>query len=179
MLVATNNLPGTFCGCRGHFPTGDLASSTSLVVRGQESDEATLHTENKSYTVRDVQTSNTLLLAKPSHRSPTDFAPDIAADPSVATELANDNTDTSSNVPAWLDTAHVYELQDCLSNYLELTLTQPRVGKLRDILEKYLYAGPEEEANVDRVRFPHAFALMLMTCADVRLELATHDAKFT
>ncbi|KAJ3049463.1 Sister chromatid cohesion protein DCC1 [Rhizophlyctis rosea] len=121
-----------------------------FVVRGQESDEATLHTENKTYTVRDVQTSNTLLLAKPSNRHPTDFATEIAADPSIVTELQNSDSETSSILPAWVDTAHVYEVQDCISNYLELTLTQPRVGKLREILEPCLYAGPKEEARVDQ-----------------------------
>ncbi|KAJ3037178.1 Sister chromatid cohesion protein DCC1 [Rhizophlyctis rosea] len=132
-------------------PTTDgFDSSPCLIVRGQEADEATLHTHNKTYAIRDVQTSNTLLLAKPSAHPISDFAQQLAADPSIVTEGGTAITEEGPSLPEWTSSAHVYEIEDCLSNYVELAVILPRVGRLTDVLGGCLYGGPKEERNVDQ-----------------------------
>lgn len=98
----------------------------SLVIRGLETDEAVLCTSSTTYAIRSVQTSNSMLVCYPS----------------------------ASTVHSQAD-GFVYEIHDCTSSYQELTPCQPRLDRLRIMLEERLYKGPAEEARRDarRVRF--------------------------
>ncbi|KAI8916622.1 sister chromatid cohesion protein Dcc1 [Powellomyces hirtus] len=93
-----------------------------LVIRGLETDEAVICTPSTTYAVRSVQTSNTMLIVRPQEQ-----------DDNGADRMVDDTT--------------VYTIEDCVSAYQELTPCQPRLDRLRHILEGTTYRGPVEEAR--------------------------------
>ncbi|TPX34687.1 hypothetical protein SmJEL517_g02747 [Synchytrium microbalum] len=108
------------------------ANETSLLIKGHPHDEAVLCTATSTHSLKDVQVSNTLLIARPS--------------PAIPTHM------TASSFGEHLDGIEeedclVYEVQDSLNSYYELAQVLPRLDRLRDMLIPSAFRGPEDEEN--------------------------------
>ncbi|KAI9098047.1 sister chromatid cohesion protein Dcc1 [Phlyctochytrium arcticum] len=86
-----------------------------LIIKGTEDESIVVCTQNATYVVSSVQTSNTLLFAKPTGTA------------------QQQNLSTS------------YEIQESLACYWELVPCQARLDKLRQLLENALYRGSVQE----------------------------------
>ncbi|XP_063681104.1 sister chromatid cohesion protein DCC1-like [Bolinopsis microptera] len=96
-----------------------LKEEKSFVLRGDGGEEAVLCTTNKTYTVRECTTSNSLLLT-----------PELAAD-----------IDTSTH------TITPRRVASCNFVYYELKLCRAKLDKMRDILNRSAYSGEENETK--------------------------------
>eukprot|EP00794_Sanderia_malayensis_P004537 gene4537-5134_t len=97
-----------------------LKENESVVIRGDESEEAVLCTETETFEVKAADTSNLLTLI-----------PDL-------------KTPKSADFESELD-IHKINIVQNLFSYFELKKIRPRLQKLKYLLEKTKYAGPENE----------------------------------
>lgn len=100
-----------------------LHKGQSLIFRGTKDENAVLCTHNQTYDVKEAETSNSLLLL-----------PDL-------------------RWPAQIDdqTGRMLEEKQVLGvfhKYYELRICKPRLQKVRNLLEKCLYRGPEYEDDI-------------------------------
>ncbi|KAJ3415092.1 hypothetical protein HDV05_005500 [Chytridiales sp. JEL 0842] len=115
---------------------------SNMYIKGDDTDEGVLCTSTHTYAVREVQVSNSLLLAKPK-------------------ESALDE--------------HAYEVQDCFASYLELQQCQPRLDRLRTLLEENLYTTDLRDERPDyssRPRLTMSYLLDRVQCSQAELEKA-------
>lgn len=97
---------------------------TKLVFRGLPDDEAVFCTNNKTYQMKHVQTTNMMLFISP--------------------ELDNNTTAMDEN------NHYHYNINDNISSYYELIKISPKIKKLHIILSKTKYQGPDEEDRFDK-----------------------------
>ncbi|KNC96271.1 uncharacterized protein SPPG_08423 [Spizellomyces punctatus DAOM BR117] len=130
-----------------HLPNNENENSGSLIIRGLETDNAVVCTKTMTYSISNVQSSNTMLFARPTgdHSQPT------------------------------LNTG--YEIQDSLSSYWELTPCQPRVDRLRTVLEDAPYRGPTEEARTQARRSRENEEVELHTTKSLQNIIQASDAE--
>jgi len=95
-----------------------------LTIRGRPNDDAVVVTSNDTFSVKAVQTSNSLFILAPT-TSPV-------------------CQDVSRMVH---DEEFGYAVIETTSGYMELTRVVPSVQRLRLLLEAFPYAGPEVEAT--------------------------------
>ncbi|EDO31491.1 predicted protein [Nematostella vectensis] len=100
-----------------------LEQGESLVIRGENQEEALLFSKDTTFEVKLADTSNTLLLT-----------------PSCQTPKDNENSS-----PFLIS----YQVSSCHSEYLEVRSGRPRLQKLRRLLEQAMYKGPEYENKGD------------------------------
>ncbi|KAI9206981.1 sister chromatid cohesion protein Dcc1 [Polychytrium aggregatum] len=98
------------------------ATPPRIIIKGGEDDEATLCTDTQTFAVKEVQTSNTLLMICPLGRSPA-LLPETAA-PSTPPMLP-------------------YALKESVFSYIELIPCPPRLERLRRMLSESPYNGPD------------------------------------
>ncbi|ORX47534.1 hypothetical protein BCR36DRAFT_355504 [Piromyces finnis] len=104
--------------------------NTKMVFRGLPDDEAVFCTNNKTYQIKHVQTTNMMLLLYPEQVKEQDDSMDI-------------NNSTSNKY-------FFYSIKDNISSYYELIKISPRIKKLHMILSDTKYHGPDEEDRFDR-----------------------------
>ncbi|KAI8820432.1 sister chromatid cohesion protein Dcc1 [Fimicolochytrium jonesii] len=129
-----------------------LGERTGLVIRGLESDEAVLCTPTTTYALRSVQTSNTMLLLRESVR-------DV------------DEMDTGG------EARRLYEIHEAMTTYQEMVPCQPRLDRLRQLLEEAMYRGPGEEAGIRARRKQDGQEMKLYTTDDFRDMIQASDAE--
>jgi len=104
----------------------NLNQGDEIVIRGDKDDETVLCSNNKTYELRAADTSNTLLLL-----------------PELTTPDCNN---TAAEVEC-VDRS----VLSCFSTYYEVRLIQPRLERLKNILEKNAYNGKaEDEATKEK-----------------------------
>ncbi|KAG4108214.1 hypothetical protein H8356DRAFT_1022876 [Neocallimastix lanati (nom. inval.)] len=105
---------------------------TKLVFRGLPDDEAVFCTNDKTFQIKKVQTTNMMLF----------ISPELNQNPD---SMENDTTDTTSN-------CYHYNINDNISSYYELIKISPRIKKLYMILSDTKYQGPDEEDRFDKLK---------------------------
>jgi len=114
----------------------DLFHSESRVwIRGEKEEEAAICTKNKTYVVRAADISNTLLLVGNRESVPKDEGEQVENCPMDADEPEN----TQKTLPLFI--------KDSISSYLELSLVPAKMDKVRFLLAKNPYSGPESEVK--------------------------------
>ncbi|KAH9245043.1 hypothetical protein BASA81_017499 [Batrachochytrium salamandrivorans] len=116
-----------------------LQSYKTLIIRGEDNDEAVICTDNSTYCLRQVETSNTMMLIKhlPQKRS---LSP-------LSTRPLSNNQPSNAFTSCFPDT-RIDAVSDIIfthSNYLEVVRIPPKLDRLAMLLAKCPYGGPEEE----------------------------------
>jgi len=102
----------------------NIKEGDELVIRGNKDDDTVLCSKNKTYELRAADTSNTLLLV-----------PDL----------------TAANVDCVSDEQIVdRSVLSCFSTYYEVRLIQPRLERLKEILEKNSYNNTSDEGTKEK-----------------------------
>lgn len=107
-----------------------------MVLKGNGDENVVLCSDERTYTVKTADTSNSLFLIPPPEASAVEDAP-IAAAASSSSGGVNS---------ALLDFTRRREVAAVVSSYLELAQTPPRLDRLRELLAECPYAGPDAEA---------------------------------
>lgn len=99
---------------------GDL-----IVIKGDDDENAVLCTDTKTYNVVETETSNSLLLSQ-------------------NVKFKEDLTDGGDRTTSAITVSGIFY------DYLEVVSCKPHLGKLKEILNKTLYKGPELEGDIDQ-----------------------------
>ncbi|XJO74239.1 hypothetical protein BDV3_005090 [Batrachochytrium dendrobatidis] len=110
-----------------------LQASKTLVIRGCDTDEAVLCTDQATYSLRQVETSNSMLLLQ--NRS---F--NLSSDRQIQTSNAFTSCFPNTRIDAVSDVIFTH------SSYLEVACIPPKLAKLELMLNECLYAGSDTEA---------------------------------
>jgi sister chromatid cohesion protein DCC1 len=106
-----------------------------LYIRGDETDDAVLCTDSETYNIREVQVSNSLLLAK-------------GTGPSAP---INDHQQQHDDLSEQQQQQYTFEVHTCFSSYLELQHTRPKLERLRDLLMQAPYTGSlDQDIKIQR-----------------------------
>ncbi|ORX81970.1 hypothetical protein BCR32DRAFT_292942 [Anaeromyces robustus] len=108
---------------------------TKLVFRGLPDDEAVFCTNNKTFQMKKVQTTNMMLLISP--------------------EKENNESNMNIEEIEEKNSPFHYNINDNISTYYELIKISPKIKKLHMILSDTKYQGPDEEDRFEKqkVRF--------------------------
>lgn len=102
-----------------------VKEGNSIYIKGEDDESAVLCTEKNTYNILQADTSNSLLLAKQLR----------------FVEELKDHTDRTTNRIV---------IHNVFHDYLELVLCKPHINKLKDLLKKTVYKGPEYEYTIDK-----------------------------
>ena len=121
-----------------------LISGTSLVIRGDTDNSAVLCCENKTFDLKEAETSNSLLFL-----DNLKFPEECENPKEAKLDASQNNNDTTVENSRVL---HSTNITGIFYRYLELTECRPRLGKLRRVLsgefegtkrKLHLYSGPQ------------------------------------
>jgi hypothetical protein len=101
---------------------------TSIVIKGNQDDEAIACTSKQSYSVRQADVSNSILIVDRN-----------------ATRASGSDTDNMHATNA--TSTRTWTAVESLSGYFELQLVPPRIDRLRKILAERPYWGPDNESD--------------------------------
>ncbi|KAG6821634.1 hypothetical protein H0H93_000143 [Arthromyces matolae] len=123
----------------------DTATSLTLKIKGQAADDAVLCTANKTYIVRSVTLSNSILVVtSPPDASSIDFADDAVV------------------------------IRDQITEILELTPAVPKLHTLSSLLRGKEYDGDQDDDDMysgeDETRFTYDDALQTIQASDMELD---------
>ena len=99
----------------------NIKEGDEIVIRGNKDDDTVLCSKNKTYELRAADTSNTLLLV-----------PDVSAE--------EDGEEECLDRP----------VLSCFSTYYEVRLIQPRLERLKEILERNAFANTQDEERKEK-----------------------------
>ncbi|XP_038057514.1 sister chromatid cohesion protein DCC1-like [Patiria miniata] len=124
-----------------------LEKGKSIVIRGEKTDSAVLCLDNKTYDIKDTDTSNTLLIL------PQCSTPDECVE--SKRQIVN------------------RQVTGLAKSYYEVKLMRPKLRKLRSLLEDCPYSGDvyEEEAGGKRYTLDHILDVVQASETEIRDEL--------
>ncbi|KAI9140320.1 sister chromatid cohesion protein Dcc1 [Paraphysoderma sedebokerense] len=127
---------------------GQSETDSELTIRGLESDHLVLCTSTKTYSLKQVHTSNSILLLQHSHATSSSALDlDLDTDQMEMDVDLEDDKDEDENVDKT-----VYFLRDNISCVLELAEHSPDLDRLRELLSSSVYDGEEKERSVDTTK---------------------------
>ncbi|KAK6179587.1 hypothetical protein SNE40_011911 [Patella caerulea] len=131
-----------------------LTVGDRVVIRGDKDDSAVLCTNDKTYEIKEAETSNSLLII-----------PDLK----FGTDLSNEGE------------VHVTynQVTSVLNNYYELRPCKPKVKKMKELLEKNLYSGKECEQDEQHQgkKYTYSDLLDVIQASDTEITQALHHIK--
>ncbi|XP_013149485.1 PREDICTED: sister chromatid cohesion protein DCC1 [Papilio polytes] len=145
----------------------EIESGNNLVFKGDLDENVVLCTEDKSYDVKEAETSNSLLLV-PNLLYAVSTGNEIITNDSMECDSDNsfDKSNSSLNKSNESDDGtkeprniEFKEVINTFFTYYELKPCKPRLSKLRKILEPTLYQGPELEYAIDKAKLLNCDAI--------------------
>eukprot|EP00842_Homolaphlyctis_polyrhiza_P000220 jgi/Hompol1/1199/HPOL_004540-RA len=113
----------------------ELEAGATLAIRGSHEDAAVLCTDSATYSIRQVQLSNTLLFVTPSSSAPSE-----SQQLSSAFQIRFPATPVTS----------AHHIVDSHSSYLEITKIRPKLDRLMMLVTECPYEGFQEDLRRSR-----------------------------
>lgn len=135
----------------------EIEAGNQLIFKGDSEESVVLCTENKTYDVKEAETSNSLLLLPDLlFSASTGLDETIQTNSMEDSDTSLDKSNSSLNKSTDSDegrTPRRIEHKDIVNTfftYYELKPCKPRLSKLRKLLESTKYQGPELEYTVNK-----------------------------
>ncbi|XP_068624978.1 sister chromatid cohesion protein DCC1 isoform X2 [Battus philenor] len=165
----------------------EIEAGNNLVFKGELDENVVLCTENKTYDVKEAETSNSLLLVPnllyaastggvEAANNSTEWDSDNSFDKSNNSLNKSNESDDGTREPRKIEFKDVV---NTFFTYYELKPCKPRLSKLRKILEPTVYKGPELEYAVDKTKlldFAAIFEQVQASQAELEAELDKIEA---
>lgn len=157
----------------------EIESGGELILKGDPEENVVLCTNDKTYDVKEAETSNSLLLvpdllfAQSTGLDET-MVHDSMEDSDISLDKSNNSLDTSTEEHAEPRKIEHKNIINTFFSYYELKPCKPRLTKLKRLLDDSKYRGPELEYEVDGKRlmnFDDLFALVQASKAEFKEEL--------
>ncbi|XP_047540073.1 sister chromatid cohesion protein DCC1 [Vanessa atalanta] len=136
----------------------EIEAGNQLIFKGDTDENAVLCTSNKTYDIKEAETSNSLLLVPDLLFAASTGLDETNANNSmeVDSDSSFERSNTSLNKSAECDEEKTprnivfKDILDTFFTYYELKPCKPRLSKLRKLLEPTKYRGSELEYSVDK-----------------------------
>nr|XP_026490420.1 sister chromatid cohesion protein DCC1 [Vanessa tameamea] len=136
----------------------EIEAGNQLIFKGDTDENAVLCTSNKTYDIKEAETSNSLLLVPDLLFAASTGLDETNANNSmeVDSDSSFERSNTSLNQSAECDEEKTprnivfKDILDTFFTYYELKPCKPRLSKLRKLLEPTKYRGSELEYSVDK-----------------------------
>ncbi|XP_050356363.1 sister chromatid cohesion protein DCC1 [Nymphalis io] len=136
----------------------EIEAGNQLIFKGDTDENAVLCTSNKTYDIKEAETSNSLLLVPDLLFAASTGLDETSANNSmeVDSDSSFERSNTSLNKSTECDEEQLprnivfKDIVDTFFTYYELKPCKPRLSKLRKLLEPTKYRGSELEYSVDK-----------------------------
>ncbi|CAH2057124.1 unnamed protein product, partial [Iphiclides podalirius] len=137
----------------------EIENGKSLVFKGHPDENVVLCTEDKTYDVKEAETSNSLLLVpnllyaaltggdETTNNNSMEWESDNSFDKSNSSLNKSNDSDDGTREPRKIE---FKDIANTFFTYYELKPCKPRLSKLRKLLEPTAYQGPELEYAVSK-----------------------------
>ncbi|KAI8923472.1 sister chromatid cohesion protein Dcc1 [Entophlyctis helioformis] len=152
-----------------------LESAKSLVIRGDADDAAVLCTDTETYSIRLVQTSNTMVIIQP--RPPALGSATTEHDQLVAPSGQPYQLSSAfrTRFPDTASVARSSEIIDTVSSYMELTRVRPKFDRLAAMLAERPYIDADLDER--QMRSSGSFGLHTMASILDTVQASEHEIR--
>ncbi|CAG5055274.1 unnamed protein product [Parnassius apollo] len=161
----------------------EIEAGNGLVFKGDPDENVVMCTENKTYDVKEAETSNSLLLVPDLLYAASTGGDEVLGnnsmecDSDTSFDKSNNSLNKSNDSDDGTREPRKVEFKDVVNTfftYYELKPCKPRLSKLRKLLEATLYQGPELEYAVDKsklVDYDAIYEQVQASRAEIDMEL--------